>query len=94
MREDEIKQLDIDLTAILRQLAVLEKELKMVEEEIVNLDKDVKSGDISPNAAEKIHSKFNAERESLKAAVRKVLEQSIKTTKNIQKNLESKLKQY
>lgn len=94
MKEEEIKQLDIDLTSILRQLSVLEKELNMVEEEIANLEKDVKSGDLSPNAAEKIRAKFTAEKDSLKAAVRKVLEQSIGTTKSIQKNLESKLKEY
>jgi predicted nucleic acid-binding Zn-ribbon protein len=94
MKEDETKQLDIDMTAILRQLSVLEKELKMVEEEIANLEKDVSSGDISSNAADKIRGKFSAERESLRAAVRKVLEQSIQTSKNIQKTLETKLKEY
>ena len=58
------------------------------------MEKDVKAGDISPNAAEKIRTKFTAEKNSLGAAVRKVLEQSIQTSKTIQKNLEAKLKEY
>ena len=94
MREDETKQLDVDLTTILRQLAVLEKELHMVDEEINNLQRDIKSGDISNRAAEKVGAKFNAEKESLRSAIRNVLEESIKTTKNIEDTLKKKLDEY
>ena len=94
MKEDEIKQLDIDLTTILRQLAVLEKELRMVDEEISNLQSDVNSGDISDRAAEKVRAKFTAEKESLRSAIRKVLEDSIDTTKRIQETLKKKLDEY
>lgn len=94
MKEEEIKELDIDLTAILRQLSVLEKELQMVEEEINNLNNDVKSGHISNKAAEKINAKFVAERESLRSAIKSILEKSIDTAKQIQLMLDGKIKKF
>ncbi len=94
MKEDETKGLGIDLTAVLRQLSVLERELGMVNEEIGRLNQDVKSGNISETAAEKLKPKFIAESESLRSAIRKVLEESIKDAKKIEETLKKKLKEF
>lgn len=93
MKEDEIKELDVDLTVVLRQLTVLEKEVEMVDEELENLKKDLGSGDISDRAAKKLESKFLAERGSLLSAIEKVLTESIEKSKKLQEILEKKLEE-
>jgi Asp-tRNA(Asn)/Glu-tRNA(Gln) amidotransferase B subunit len=90
MEEKRVKSLDIDLTAILREIEVLEEEYKTVVKQIERLKDDVESGDISNKAASRLTSKLKSERDAIKDAIKKVLSSSIDKAKEIQKVLDEK----
>ena len=90
MKEKHMKALDIDLTAILREIEVLEEEHKTVVKQIERLDADVASGDMSEKAAKRLKDKLNVERESIEEAIKRVLSDSIDKAKEIQEVLDKK----